>query len=344
MFTFFLLLIYVKISEEDFIMVKIMVDLLGADHNENSLFKGIVDAINQFDDLFIYACASSNLKTEEYEFDRNRFFIIDANNSINNYDSPTKAFFLKEDSSLVKGLNFYKNDSSIEGFISCGPTGGVLVSSVLILGRINKIRPALAPLLYAKDHQFCIVDCGANSDTRVQEFPLFAKMGTAFMKVMNVKNPKVYLLSNGIEDSKGSDLVKEAFKVLHDEPKINFCGNIEANKVLNGDADVVVCDGFSGNILLKSIEGSTAALGYDVIMKAKEYNISDDVITKLIDSLRYKYDYNTQGGAILLGVNKLVIKAHGAATYETIYNTIIQAYHLIKRDFIQKIKKSISEI
>ena len=326
-------------------MVKIMVDLLGADQDQNSLFKGIVEALNKFDDLFIYACANKNdLSIDDFKFDKSRLEIIDANMSISNYDSPTKAFFAKDESSLVKGLTIYKNDDSIKGFISCGPTGGILVSSVLILGRINKIRPALAPLLYATDHQFCIVDCGANADTRVQEFPLFAKMGTAFMKVMGVDNPRVFLLSNGIEESKGSDIVKEAYTVLKDEPSINFCGNIEANNVLNGDADVVVCDGFSGNILLKSIEGSTKALGLDVINAAIKYNIGDDVIKKLIDSMRYKYDYNTQGGAILLGVNKLVIKAHGAATYETIYNTIIQAYYLIEKDFISKIKDSISKI
>ena len=325
-------------------MIKIMVDLLGADNDENLLFNGVIEALNRYDDLIVYACVDENLDTTKYKYDKDRLVIINAKGNISNYDTPTKAFFAKDDSSLVKGLNIYKNDDSINGFISCGPTGIILVSAVLILGRINKIRPALAPLLYAGDHQFCIVDCGANSDTRVQEFSLFAKMGTAFMNVMGVDNPRVYLLSNGVEESKGSDIVKEAYLELKDEPSINFCGNIEANKVLEGDADVVVCDGFSGNILLKSIEGSTRVLGLDVIAQAKKYNIDDETITKLVNSLKYKYDYNTQGGAILLGVNKLVIKAHGAATDETIYNTIIQAYNLIKKDFITKIKESIKKI
>ena len=325
-------------------MIKIMVDLLGADNDENLLFKGVIDALNEYEDLIVYACCDEELDTSKYNYDKNRLHFIIAKGNISNYDAPTKAFFAKGDSSLAKGLNTYKNDDSIEGFISCGPTGIILVSAVLILGRINKIRPALAPLLYATDHQFCIVDCGANADTRVQEFPLFAKMGTAFMKVMGVEEPRVYLLSNGVEESKGSDIVKEAFVELKKDPTINFCGNIEANKVLNGDADVVVCDGFSGNILLKSIEGSTKTLGIDVIAQAKKYNIDDETITKLINGLKYKYDYNTQGGAILLGVNKLVIKAHGAATDETIYNTIIQAYNLIKKDFITRIKDSIKKI
>lgn len=322
-------------------MIKIVVDLMGADNSPKDLIKGAIKAANSNPDMYLYVCGpEDDLKESLKDVANNNVEIINSTEQITNYDKPVKAFKTKPNSSLVKGLNFAKNNDEVSAFVSCGSTGAVLVSSVFVLGRIGKVRPALSPILGGR-HDFCIVDCGANVDTRIDELLDFAKMGKAYMEASGVDNPKIALLSNGAEPGKGNDLVKEAYLALSQMEGYNFIGNVEGKNILSSDADVIVCDGFAGNIALKTIEGTAVEIVSGLIQYGKKNNCID-VIMGAVNDIMNKFDYNTKGGAVMLGVNKLVIKGHGAATYETIYSIVNQAYNLTKNKLIEKIKENLN--
>ena len=225
--------------------------------------------------------------------------------------------------------------ADIGGFVTCGATGVVLISSILILGKLNATRPALSVVLNGRnDKPFCIVDCGANIDCKADRFVDFARLGVAYMKTLGIENPTVATLSNGIEAGKGSDVIKEAHELL-EKCGFNFTGNIEGKEVLDGNADVVVCDGFAGNVLLKSIEGTAKVVFDDIRRAAADASDTQKVqLEALIGRLEPKFDYNNEGGAILLGV-----KRHGAATDKTVYNTVKIAYGLAKNNLVEKISE-----
>lgn len=323
-------------------MVKIVVDLMGADNKPEELVKGAIKAANENKDLYLYLCGPKEILESEIKSAINdNLCIVDATEAITNYDKPVKAFKTKPNSSLVKGLTLAKENDEIDAFVSCGSTGAVLVSSVFVLGRIGKVRPALSPIL-GGSHDFCIVDCGANVDTRIDELLDFAKMGKAYMEAYGVENPKIALLSNGSEPGKGNDLVKEAYQALSNMDGYNFIGNVEGKNILFSEADVIVCDGFAGNIALKTIEGTAIAIVRGLIEYGKKNNCMD-VIGSAVNDIMNKFDYNTKGGAVMLGVNKLVIKGHGAAVAETVYSIINQAYKLTKNELIKKIKDNLND-
>lgn len=323
-------------------MIKLVVDLMGADNKPKDLIKGAIDAINDIDDLYLYVCGPEDELLNEIKdlnYDNKRIEIVNCNEAITNYDKPVKAFKTKPNSSLIKGLTLAKENDDIKGFVSCGSTGAILVSSTFILGRIGKVRPALSPILGGL-HPFCLVDCGANSDVRVDELYDFAKMGKAYMEAYGKDNPKIALLSNGSEEGKGNDLVKECYKLLKEDPNLNFIGNVEGKNLLTLDVDVVVCDGFSGNIALKTIEGTAGVIAQFLLDYAKKNNMMKELGPVLYE-LKNTYDYNTKGGAVMLGVNKLVMKGHGAGVSETIYALVKQAYQLAKNNLIEKIKENL---
>ena len=322
-------------------MVKVVVDLLGADNKPKDLISGAIKAANDNKDLYLYVCApKSEIEEEVSKAINKNVEIIDCNEAITNYDKPVKAFKTKPNSSLVKGLTFTRDNDDVDAFVSCGSTGAVLVSSVFVLGRIGKVRPALSPIL-GGHHEFCIVDCGANVDTRIDELLDFAKMGKAYMEASGVGNPKIALLSNGSEPGKGNDLVKEAHQALSNMEGYNFIGNVEGKNILSSEAHVIVCDGFAGNIALKTIEGTAIEIVKGLIEYGKKNNCMD-VIGKAVSEIMNKFDYNTKGGAVMLGVNKLVIKGHGAAVNETIYSIINQAYNLTINGLIKKITDNLN--
>jgi glycerol-3-phosphate acyltransferase PlsX len=234
-------------------------------------------------------------------------------------------------------------DEEVDGFVTCGPTGVVLISSILVLGKICALRPALACILKGKDNQeFCVVDCGANVECNAERYHDFARLGVAYMKSVGIKEPRVALLSNGEEAGKGSETTKNAFGVL-EKSALHFIGNIEGNEVLNDIADVIVCDGMSGNVLLKSIEGTAKRFYSDIREQLKQCTLDDQQqAAVLLDEMVRKYDYNNEGGAILLGVNKPVIKGHGAATADTIFHSIRMAYRLAKNHMVDQIRNEFS--
>ncbi len=321
-------------------MKKIVVDLDGSDSNAKSLINGAIKAINEFSDLYLIIVTSdkSIRKSIDNDYNENQIEFVFTSSIISNDDNPILAFKEKNDSSLVKGLELSKNDNDVIGFVSLGSTGAILVSSYLILGKISKVRPSLASTLLSKSgNPFLIIDSGSNIDCRPEMLNNFAKMGTIFMEsAWNISNPRVALLSNGSEESKGNDLVKKTNAILK-RTNLNFIGNIEPNECLMDKADVIVCDGFSGNMVLKTIEGTAKAV-VEEINKYIEKSNDKKRISDITKSILEKYDYNTKGGGVLLGVNKLVVKGHGAGDFETIYNTIKMVIDLNNKNLIKKLK------
>ncbi len=323
-------------------MIKIVCDLMGADKNAKELVSGPIKAVNEIEDLeLVLCCKESDIKDElsKLQYDEKRVTIIDCLEEATNNDIPTKVIKQKPNSSLVKALTLCKENDDCKAYVSCGPTGVVLAASIFILGRIAQIRPALACVLMGNKGKLCICDCGANVDATPENILNFAKMGVSYMKALGVENPRVRLLSNGVEEKKGPEAIKLAHQLLK-ESDLNFLGNVEGSNALQSDTDVICADGFAGNILIKTIEGAAKALFYDMMVMSKTSKDKEEakVLGNTVKTLLDKYDYNTKGGAILLGVNKIVLKGHGAGEAETFYNMILEAYKLAKADMVNDLK------
>lgn len=325
-------------------MIKITVDLLGADRNETELLDGVIESLNENSDLFVYVLGTKEIlenKLKAAGIDPGRYEVIDAPEVITNHDNPMEVIRTKRNSSLIKGVTLARDNDEVGAFVSCGATGALMVSSMML---IKPLSPAMGPVLVCEllrrdGKYFCISDCGANLDCPAERVVDFAKMGSAYMKAKGVENPVVRLLSNGAEDSKGTAIIKEAHKLLK-ETSLNFKGNVEGSTVLESDADVVAADGYSGNVLLKTLEGGATSVIKDIRDYADTLNDADkEKFIALADKLYKNYDYNTQGGAVLLGVKKPVVKGHGAATAETMVSIIRIAYTLAKNNIVDKIKE-----
>ena len=321
-------------------MIKIAVDLTGADRPQEELVSGAVRAASENPELFLYLCGSRSALEGAIDASApmERIELVDCTQVITNNDDPTEAFKTKKDSALVRGMSLCKSDPEIGGFVSCGPTGAIFVSALMLLGRVVPVSPMLLVELERTDGTpVCIVDCGANVDCCAEKLVDFARMGTAYMKAVGVSEPRVGLLSNGAEDKKGSAVVKQANELLH-KSGLRFIGNTEANRVLEGEADVIACEGFAGNILLKSIEGSAKA-ALSELRRLTEGRLSpESEAGKAVAELYAKYDFNTRGGAFLLGTKLPIVKGHGAATSETVYNIVCAAYRLAANGLTEKIK------
>lgn len=329
--------------------MKFVVDCYGGDLSPKANVLGAVQAVNKFSDLNLILCgresAIKDILAGEYSGDR--IDIINADEIINNSDIPTNAIRQKTGSSMVVAYDLLKNNDDISGIISSGSTGALLAGAIMKAGRIpNIIRPALCPILpTVKDKGVALIDCGANVDCKADMLVQFAYMGSAYMSaVFGVEKPKVGLLSNGSEDKKGNALTKETFELLS-ESNINFMGNMEGRDILSGQYDVVVCDGFSGNVALKSCEGTAGAI-FNVLkseinsggLKAK---LGALLLKDVLRGVKKKLDYNEIGGAGFLGVNKIVVKAHGSSGSKAFAAAIEQARKMAENDILGKIKNFI---
>lgn len=324
-------------------MVKLVVDMLGADKGPTELLDGALKAINEKEDLFLYLCgdeAELQAALKDKTYNKAQLEIVNAPEVVSNNDDPSDVLLNKPNASIVKGLKLCKTDAEIGGFVSCGPTGVILASAIMVLGRIGTLRPALlCELRNRYNEPFCITDCGANVDIRPEKYLDFAKMGLAYLQAIGVENPKCALLSNGKESRKGNESTREAHEILRNSG-INFLGNIEGTNALSGEADLIVCDGFAGNVLLKTLEGAAKAV-IDEWVELARVSMPDqqEAIQKIVAHLYKKYDYNNEGGAVLVGVKKPVIKGHGAASADTIYHIVNTAYQLAKNNFIGKLNE-----
>lgn len=324
-------------------MIKVVVDINGGDNEPSLMIKGILQAINENKDLKVIIAGQEEvildvLKNENYSQDQ--IEILPAEDIVTNYDMPAMVLKQKPNSSLVKGMRYLKEHDDASGIVCIGNTGAVLASAMFVVGRINHCRPTLATLLpNAVGGYMILADCGANVDTSEEQLLNFAKMGVTYAKATGISSPKVGLLSNGKEDKKGNEVTKNANALLR-ESNLNFVGNIEGSNALSGECDVLVSDGFAGNILLKNIEGVAKTIIKEMYIQLKEAKSEEEakVIKNLIDKIMAKYNFNDLGGAILLGVNKIVVKGHGAATDKTIVSTLKMVYDLSKNNLIENMK------
>lgn len=331
--------------------MKIVLDVFGGDNAPEEILKGAKAALEVEQGFELVLCGRKDVIEKyvaENEVDMSRIEICDAKEVITNDDVPTEAIRTKRNSSINVAMDYLNSDPDAKGFVSAGSTGAVLTAAVLLLKRIRGInRPALSPVLpTVTDKNVLLIDCGANVEPKASNLVQFAQMGSAFAKcVFGVSEPKVALLSNGTEDKKGNTLNKEAFPLIK-ESGVNFIGNMEAREILSGDADVVVADGFSGNIALKACEGTALAM-FSLIkegiyaggLRAK---IGYLLLKPVFKGVKKKMDYNDNGGAVLLGLEKIVVKSHGSSKAKAICNSILQAKQMIDSGVVDKIREELN--
>ncbi len=332
--------------------MKILLDAFGGDNAPQEAVIGAVLAVNQekgFNvELVGKAQEIENILSSQ-KYDKSRITILNAEEVISCEEEPTVAIRKKPDSSICVAFKELKENEEAKAFVSAGSTGAVLVGATLKLGRIQGVnRPALCPELptVVEGKKVFLLDAGANADCKPINLCQFAVMGSVYAKASGVENPKIALLSNGTEDEKGSALVHEVLPLLKKITGINFVGNCEARDILTGKYDVIVTDGFTGNVALKSLEGGISSIlklvkqGVYSSLKGK---IGGMLLKDTFGKIRAEMDYNNQGGAMFIGVNKPVLKAHGSSDRVAIRNTLLQAARYAKLDMSSKIKEQIDQ-
>lgn len=326
-------------------MMRIAVDVMGGDNAPVAILQGCEQALTQYSDIHLVLCGpKETIKAYFTGKDMSRVSTCEANEVISNSESPTLAIRRKLDSSLVKAMDLVKS-GDCQGVVSAGSTGAVLSGGVFRVGRIRGIqRPALAPVMPSLTTPWLLIDCGANVDSKPEFLAQFGLMGSIYMNcVMNVQNPRVKIVNVGSEAEKGNELVKAATPLLQAMP-INFQGNIEARDIMSGEADVVVCDGFVGNVILKHTEGTAMALMSmvkDVFMRSAVSKMAAVAVKPGLRDLKARMDYTEYGGAPLLGTNGVVIKAHGSSNARAFSCAIRQAINMIKGDVVNVISKEL---
>lgn len=329
-------------------MVKVAVDAMGGDNAPVEIVKGAVEAVNENKDVHVFLVGQEQVVKDElakYSFSEQQITIVDATEIIETAEPPVMAIRKKKDSSIVKAMNLVKN-GECDAFVGAGSTGATLVGGQVIVGRVKGVeRPPLAPLIPTLNGQSLLIDCGANVDARPSHLVQFAKMGTIYMRdVMGVKNPKVGILNIGAEEDKGNALVKETFPLLKNCPDINFYGSIEARDVPLGLVDVVVCEAFAGNVLLKTYEGVGGVLMSEVkkaMMSTFISKLGALLIKKPLKKSLKRFSVSEYGGAPMLGLKGLVVKTHGSSNANEIKNSILQCITFTKQDILVKIQEMI---
>lgn len=326
-------------------MKKVIIDIYGADNGPEPIIKGALKALDLFPELGLVLVGSRRV-IESVTEENDRVEIIETDDFIGNDENPQVIFSGREQSSMVLSLLRLKNDTDCIGMLSAGSTGALFIGTIRHLGLIKGLRaPALSsnlPLYNGKT--VCLVDCGANISCTPNDLVRFALMGNAFKESVTPNEiPKVALLSVGREQTKGNDLIKEAHRLLKELP-INFIGNMEGNDFTAGYADVVVADGFAGNIVLKCAE-ATGLIARGIVreLAKREGKENDSLIKAIEEHLTLTFDYNSRGGATFLGTEKAVIKMHGCATPDTVVSCIDQLFRLEAADFRTKVEKALQK-
>lgn len=333
-------------------MVKIVVDAMGGDNAPEEIVKGALLALRErenFSVLFTGDEARIRAELAKTPHDSARVEVRHCTEEITNDDVPTHAIRSKRDSSLVVGMTLLKEDPEAAAFVSAGSTGAVLTGGIMLIGRIKGVlRPALCPgIPNVRGSRTLLCDCGANAECKPSMLCQFALMGSAYSTVgLGVKQPKVGLLNNGAEEHKGDPVHQQAYKYLKQMKGINFVGNIEGRDINTADIDVVVSDGFSGNIALKTMEGTAK-----MILKTMKKQLMADTRSKIgallckkaINRMRADLDFEAAGGAMLLGVKKVVVKNHGSSSAISICNAVHKAAQLYRSGLIQKVESLIEQ-
>lgn len=329
--------------------VNVAVDAMGGDNAPKEIVKGAVEAINENQKVKVYLVGKEDAIKAElsgYTYSDEQLTIVHADEIIETAEPPVMAIRKKKESSLVKALYLVK-DGTCDAYVSAGSTGATLVGGQIIVGRIKGVeRPPLAPLIPTENGCSLLIDCGANVDARPSHLVQFAKMGSIYMEsVMGVKNPKVAIVNIGAEEDKGNALVKETFPLLKNCPDINFIGNIEARDIPAGMADVIVCEAFVGNVILKTYEGVGAVLISKVkagMMTTLRSKIGALLVKPALKKTLKAFDLEQYGGAPMLGLNGLVVKTHGSSKAVEIKNSILQCVTFKEQKINEKIKEKIT--
>lgn len=331
--------------------MRIILDGMGGDNAPGEIVKGAVEASKLIEDEIVVVGDGDKIEFQlkKYKYSDEKISVKHASEVIENDDAPVRAVRRKKDSSMVVGLNMVKSGEG-DLFISAGNTGALMAGALFNLGRIQGIdRPAIAsiyPILGTKKPSL-LVDAGANSECKPSNLLEFAMMGSIYMeKVLGRENPKIGLVNLGVEETKGSTLTKAAFGLL-EKSHLNFSGNIEAREVPLGGADVVVCGGFVGNVILKLTEG--LAINIVNLLKKKftenaRAKMGAVLLSKKLRSLKEEFDYTEYGGAPILGVKGPVVKMHGSSNANAVKNSILKAIPFAEENVVGIISESVFEI
>ena len=333
-------------------MTKIIIDAMGGDFAPVEQVAGAVNALNNDKDLHLILVgdtAQLNTELAKYSYDASRVELVHTTETIGMEEIPTKAVKTKKDSSLVVAFRLLK-EGKADGLVSSGSTGAVLTAGVLILGRLKGVsRPALCPAIpnHTGGATF-LCDCGANLECKPVNLLHFAVMATAYAQsVYGVQNPRVGLLNNGTEDHKGTILQQETNLLLREVSSINYAGNVEGRALMSGEVDIVVSDGFTGNIAMKAVEGCGKAVGASLkrgfgknLFNKLRYLMVKDIVGGIKDSL----DHEKVGGAMLLGVPYVVVKGHGNSKANGFSVCIKQAADAVRGDMVGKIQTMVAKL
>lgn len=335
-------------QDREFAMI-IAVDAMGGDHAPDAVIEGCVEAVNELNVNIIITGNEEYIKSKlvNFKYPSDKIKIVNATEVITNNEPPVTAIRRKKDSSLNKALQLVKVGEA-HALVSAGSTGAFLAGSIFIVGRIKGIdRPALAPVMPGLNSPFMVIDCGANVDCKPNNLLQFGMMGKIYFEnVLNVKNPSVGLINIGAEEEKGNELTKAAYGLLK-KSSLNFAGNVEPRDASNGDVNVLVCDGFVGNTILKMYEGVTSNI-FSILKKEIMFSLSTKVggllLKPVFSNFKKKFDYTEYGGAAFLGVDGICIKAHGSSNAKAFKNAIRQAMIFYDNKVIDKIKNELENM
>ena len=329
-------------------VTKVALDAMGGDHAPGEIIKGAMDAISKHKDIKIFLVGQEELikkELEQYSYNAEQIEIVNATEVIETAEPPVMAIRKKKDSSIVVAMNMVKRGEA-DAFVSAGSSGAILVGGQLLVGRIKGVeRPPLAPLIPTAKGVSLLIDCGANVDARPSHLVQFAQIGSIYMEnVMGIQNPRVAIVNIGAEEEKGNALVKETFPLLKECEGINFIGSIEARDIPHGMADVIVCEAFVGNVILKLYEGVGAVLISKVkqgMLTTLRSKIGALLVKPALKKTLKTFDASEHGGAPLLGLNGLVVKTHGSSKAKEVSNSIIQCVTFKEQKINDKIKERI---
>ena len=330
--------------------IKIAVDAMGGDNAPQEIVKGAVEAVSLRKDIHIFLVGRKEAVEQElkkYTYLPEQITVVHAEEVIETAEPPVMAIRKKKQSSIVIGMNMVKQKEA-DAFVSAGSSGAILVGGQVIVGRIKGVeRPPLAPLIPTEKGVALLIDCGANVDARPSHLVQFARMGSIYMRhVVGIEEPKVAIVNIGAEEEKGNALVKETFPLLKECKDIHFTGSIEAREIPHGAADVIVCEAFTGNVILKLYEGVGSTFLKIVkkgMMSSLRSKIGALLIKPALKETMKSFDASAYGGAPLLGLNGLVVKTHGSSKASEVKNSIIQCVTFKEQDIKGQIKKNITD-
>lgn len=329
---------------------KIAVDAMGGDNAPTEVVKGAIEAVNIREDIKVFLVGLPEEIERElsaYTYRPEQIEIVPASEVIETAEPPVIAIRKKKDSSIVVALHLVKSGQA-DAFVSAGSSGAVLVGGQVLVGKIKGIeRAPLAPLIPTRTGVSLLIDCGANVDARASHLVQFARMGSIYMEhVVGIQNPRVAIVNIGAEEEKGNALVKEAYPLLKECKDINFIGSIEARDIPEGQADVIVCEAFVGNVILKLYEGLSSTLISVIkqgLMSTPVSKIGAALALPALKNTIKSFDASEYGGAPLLGLKGLVVKTHGSSKAKEIKNSIIQCVSFMEQNINDKIQKNICE-